>query len=381
MILFVLSFSASVLALHVCVIGGKHRIKRTSELSPVVFDSVHHCFIMQQQGSGVINYSTSKPSHAFTTNTTEFDDALLSRGIITMEQAMLAKGATSEEALRLVALKQAEEMKKKKKMDIHPISLHNKDSIKEWEEEDEHNNDDVQFIQSYRTQRLHELQTKSSPLPIIPSISRSEWTRCVNQASEDNWVLVFLTCSSSSSISTAFMESCMYMEQVLFPSLATQYSSFQMVQIPSHHAIPNWPEENLPTLFIYRFGILQHQLIGWKDFGYTTILKSSFSHHGREEEPLINKKIASSIMEETISRDDFHILFNHLEVVLSDFGVIQLSVEEKEEKQEVIRNRRDMAWEKRENQKRWGQFSGQIMGLKTSVHRETDDMANYDEVD
>lgn len=38
------------------------------------------------QGRGVTNYSTSKPTHEYTTNTTEFDDALLQRGIINFEQ-------------------------------------------------------------------------------------------------------------------------------------------------------------------------------------------------------------------------------------------------------------------------------------------------------
>jgi hypothetical protein len=38
------------------------------------------------QGRGVTNYATSKPSHEYTTATTEFDDALLKRGIISFEQ-------------------------------------------------------------------------------------------------------------------------------------------------------------------------------------------------------------------------------------------------------------------------------------------------------
>lgn len=38
------------------------------------------------QGRGVTNYSTSKPTHELTTATTEFDDALLERGIINFEQ-------------------------------------------------------------------------------------------------------------------------------------------------------------------------------------------------------------------------------------------------------------------------------------------------------
>jgi hypothetical protein len=46
------------------------------------------------EGRGVTNYSTGKPSYGFSSATTEFDDALTSRGIVTFEQAMIAKGAT-----------------------------------------------------------------------------------------------------------------------------------------------------------------------------------------------------------------------------------------------------------------------------------------------
>ena len=53
------------------------------------------------QGRGVTNFSADKPSHTITTATTEFDDALISRGIVTTEQVMLAKGASPEEAQRL----------------------------------------------------------------------------------------------------------------------------------------------------------------------------------------------------------------------------------------------------------------------------------------
>jgi hypothetical protein len=43
------------------------------------------------QGRGVTNYSTSKPSHEYTTSTSEFDDALLQRGIVSFEQVRKKK--------------------------------------------------------------------------------------------------------------------------------------------------------------------------------------------------------------------------------------------------------------------------------------------------
>eukprot|EP00980_Cylindrotheca_fusiformis_P016497 scaffold4914_cov108-Cylindrotheca_fusiformis.AAC.9 len=69
------------------------------------------------QGRGITNYDSSKPSHELTTSTTQFDDELMKRGIVTMEQVMLAKGATPEEAQRLV-----EQAKKKKEAESLPTT-------------------------------------------------------------------------------------------------------------------------------------------------------------------------------------------------------------------------------------------------------------------
>ena len=49
------------------------------------------------------SYSLDKPTYAYTARTTEFDDALIRRGIVTLEQAMMGKGASAAEAKRLAA--------------------------------------------------------------------------------------------------------------------------------------------------------------------------------------------------------------------------------------------------------------------------------------
>ena len=64
-------------------------------------------------GRGVTNYSTDKPSYRFSTATTEFDDALMSRGVVTFEQAMIAKGASPQEARRLSEMKFNNSLEKK----------------------------------------------------------------------------------------------------------------------------------------------------------------------------------------------------------------------------------------------------------------------------
>ena len=57
------------------------------------------------EGRGVTNYDVSKPNFNITTSTTEFDDELMRRNIVSFEQCMIGKGATPQEARRLAIQK------------------------------------------------------------------------------------------------------------------------------------------------------------------------------------------------------------------------------------------------------------------------------------
>lgn len=233
-------------------------------------------------GRGVTNYSTSKPSCAYSTSTTEFDDALLSRGIITFEQAMLAKGASPDEALRLTALNNNDKHKNNNNSNnnnnncAEAGTFHRKngdiDDEQPSEDDDDSRKDDEQFLESYRKMRLSQfLENKERPKlfgQVIP-INRTDWNREVNDASEDGtWVVIHLTAQNSSPASHPLhLDICYLMENDIIPQLAHKFTHVKFVSIPSTSAIPNWPEENLPTIFCYRYGILQHQLLGLKDVG------------------------------------------------------------------------------------------------------------------
>ena len=43
--------------------------------------------------------------------------------------------------------------------------------------------------------------------------------------------------------------------------LAGTHANTKFVMIPAHSAIPDWPDANLPSLFLYRHGTMQHELI------------------------------------------------------------------------------------------------------------------------
>ncbi len=213
------------------------------------------------QGRGVTNYSIDKPSHSYTTQTTQFDDALLSRNIITFEQAMMAKGASPEEAKRLAALKLQHEQEQN--LAANSTACYNIDSSSSHHEKDKEGDDDAALLEEYRSKRLVQLQHGN----IIP-ISRTDWSEQVNQSSHGQWVVVLLTSTSSApNLTPDHKDICLKVESELVPELAGKFQEVKWLSIPSTSAIENWPDENLPTIFCYRSGELQCQLVGLGDFG------------------------------------------------------------------------------------------------------------------
>jgi hypothetical protein len=199
------------------------------------------------QGRGVTNFD-NKPSHAITAATTEFDDALLQHGIVTEEQVMLAKGASVQEAARLAHEKRAE------------LTGHHceNDDAKDTQQDDDDDDDsfvdeeDVEFLARYRRERLKEMQLPSVSTT-VELITRDQWKQKVNEASMENqWVMV-----------TMIDGYCQDLVRQELHQLAREYhqSTFNMVMIEATDAIPNWPLDRVPAVFVYQNGIKQHEWI------------------------------------------------------------------------------------------------------------------------
>jgi len=206
------------------------------------------------QGQGVTNYSTEQPSYAFSGETTEFDDALIQRGIITKEQALAAKGMSVEDAQRLAAAPPPSVDQTFVEVVSKPSNYDDlSDDDDSFLDEDE---DDDEFMRQYREKRVAEMKqerTKTNILygePVI--IDRTEWKRHVNQDSHKVWVVVCLT--SSDTERTGCVEQAVQ-------ELAPLHPATKFVLIAAHSAIPNWPVDNLPSLFLYRHGKMQHELV------------------------------------------------------------------------------------------------------------------------
>lgn len=128
------------------------------------------------------------------------------------------------------------------------------------EAEDDGDFDDDTALNRYREQRLRELREQAAKERFgdVMEICKADWVKEVTDASNSSWVVVHL-------YQDRVME-CRLLEQVLL-SIARKFKAVKFVKILSTAAVENWPDRNLPTLFLYHDGKLQTQLLGIKKLG------------------------------------------------------------------------------------------------------------------
>lgn len=215
------------------------------------------------EGRGVVNYNVQHSSFAFSASTTEFDEELIRRKIVTREDAIVAKGASRDQAQALLGNRSAviPSASTSAAAKASGSSLNPDGDDVDDDEEEEWLDDELR--ERYRTQRLEEIQECTRRIQHVQEsarvsfgevvcIGRPEWTREVNEASERAWVVVCLT-SSDVERTGCVEQSCRQLSQ--------RHRCIKFVLIPSHSAIPNWPHHKLPSLFLYRHGTMQHQLV------------------------------------------------------------------------------------------------------------------------
>jgi hypothetical protein len=233
-------------------------------------------------GAGVTNYDAGgRPSYGYTASTTQFDEELIRRGIVTRQQALMAKGMTAAQAQELLQVDSIEP----EQSATTTTKKANADETEDCDGDDEDIDDDEdndEFVQEYRRKRLAAMMAAASSSTEPLQIDRTEWTRHVNEASQHRWVVVCLT--SSDTERTGRMEHAIRIiaratggtrrsTPCTDPTTNSKTTDDDdgdagtggtppsFVFIPAHGAIPNWPVSNLPSLFLYRHGTMQHELI------------------------------------------------------------------------------------------------------------------------
>ncbi|KAF6040118.1 PDCL3 [Bugula neritina] len=129
----------------------------------------------------------------------------------------------------------------------------NKDELDDLE--DEIDDEDEKMFEMYRRQRMKEMmeQQKKSSFGSVLEISKADWVDQVNKAGENVWVIVHVYSEG--------IPLCKLVNQHLV-QLAARFPTTKFVKGRASVCIPNYPEKNVPTLFIYRNGDLKKQWVG-----------------------------------------------------------------------------------------------------------------------
>lgn len=192
-------------------------------------------------------------------DTTEWDDILIKKGITTKENVLLAKGLnpddfkedSDDDILRNTSTPTLEEK-------LACASLNEIDEL----EEDE---DDDRMLQIYRERRIADLKAaqQKNKFGDVNEVSKGDWMKEVTEDSKNCWVVTHL-------FQDALVE-CQLMDETL-RTLAKKFPAVKFLRIQSTHAVENWPERNLPTLFLYHEGELQHQVMTLHSLGGTAMV-------------------------------------------------------------------------------------------------------------
>ena len=211
-------------------------------------------------------------STPFTTRLTDFDDALIKRGICSREQCLLAKGMSEDQVLDTLVKEEveiqtraAEDTLRASLLDreLHPEKVREAiaanattKELDELEEDDDFCDD--AFLAKYREQRISELKNKqkSKVHGEIIEIQRDQWTREINAASALSWVFVHLY--------EDHVRDCVVLNRVL-AEIAKRHAQVKFVKIRAKTAVPDWPDNNLPAAYLYKDGAMRTQLVGSRE--------------------------------------------------------------------------------------------------------------------
>lgn len=172
---------------------------------------------------------------------TEWNDALRKHGILPQKE----KEITEAEIINLV-----EQTVQEKIVDGKKISELNLDELDELEDEE-----DERVLQEYRSKRIAEMKAAAEKAKYgdVREISAEDYVEQVNKAGEGVYVVLHLYKQG--------IPLCALINQHI-NTLAVKFPATKFLKSISTTCIPNYPDKNLPTVFVYFEGELKTQLIG-----------------------------------------------------------------------------------------------------------------------
>uniref|UniRef100_UPI00358F6F06 phosducin-like protein 3 n=1 Tax=Myxine glutinosa TaxID=7769 RepID=UPI00358F6F06 len=179
---------------------------------------------------------------------TEWNAALRKHGIIPKRQG--AEGTDHK------SLQEDEELTKVQSV----VKTYEQMTQDELEELDDLNEEDERVLEMYRLQRLAELQSnqRKAVFGSVLEISGPDYVDEITKAGADLWVVLHLYKQG--------IPLCTLINQYL-SELARKFPATKFVKAISTTCIANYPDKNLPTIFVYRGGNIRVQFVGPLMFG------------------------------------------------------------------------------------------------------------------
>ncbi|XP_041739359.1 phosducin-like protein 3 [Coregonus clupeaformis] len=228
---------------------------------------------------------------------TEWNDILRKKGILPPKEK--TQDEVDEEALEQQILLQQESVVKT----YESMTLDQLD-----ENEDDFSEEDEAAIEIYRQKRLAEWKATqiNNCFGEVVEISGQDYIKEVNKAGEGIWVVLHLYKQG--------IPLCTLINQHL-SEMARKFPQTKFLKSISTTCIPNYPDHNLPTIFVYHEGEMKAQYIGPLVFGGMNLkveeLEWRLSESGAvktdlEENPKkqIEDKLMSSIRSTLPTRKD-----------------------------------------------------------------------------
>ncbi|XP_067642410.1 viral IAP-associated factor homolog [Eurosta solidaginis] len=181
---------------------------------------------------------------------TEWNDVLRAKGILPPKQkeAEITEDqiqAMVDDAInRRTDLEISEDDRSKQ---IDDMTLDELDELEDSEDE--------QVLEQYRQRRIAELRAfaEKAKFGTVREISGQDYVSEVTKAGDDIWVVLHLYANG--------VPLCALIHHHM-QQLAKQYPQTKFLRSIATTCIPNFPEKNLPTIFVYHEGQLKKQYIG-----------------------------------------------------------------------------------------------------------------------
>jgi len=172
---------------------------------------------------------------------TEWNDVLRSKGIIPPK----AEAEVTED--QIVKMLEGTIQERSGAVNLEKLSLDELDELEDEEEE--------RVLAEYRAKRLLEMKSTMarSRFGTVLEISAQDYVTEVNKAGEGVWVILHLYKQG--------IPLCALINQHL-TQLAAKFPTTKFIKSISTVCIPNYPDKNVPTIFIYFEGNMKDQFIG-----------------------------------------------------------------------------------------------------------------------